>query len=93
MTPADGAASAAATPAKPAFKPLPQKGPDVSVERRADGSVLIWSNHAPGEGPRSIAHLLKDRAGAHPDVRAGAAVQVSVVVDAEDLPQLQFDWV
>lgn len=67
MTPADGAATAAATPAKPAFKPLPQKGPDVSVERRADGSILIWSNHAPGEGPRSIAHLLKDRAQAHPD--------------------------
>lgn len=67
MTPADGAATAAAAPAKPAFKPLPQKGPDVSVERRADGSVLIWSNHAPGEGPRSIAHLLKDKAQAHPD--------------------------
>ncbi|MDP1738808.1 MAG: AMP-binding protein [Caulobacter sp.] len=65
MTPADGVASAAAT--KPAFKPLPQKGPDVSVERRPDGSVLIWSNHAPGEGPRSIAHLLKDKAKAHPD--------------------------
>ncbi|HRD27118.1 MAG TPA: AMP-binding protein [Caulobacter sp.] len=67
MTPADGAATAAATSARPPFKPLPQKGPDVSVERRADGSILIWSNHAPGEGPRSIAHLLKDRAQAHPD--------------------------
>ncbi|MDO8295350.1 MAG: AMP-binding protein [Caulobacter sp.] len=67
MTPADGAAPTAATPAKPAFKPLPQKGPDVSVERRADGSILIWSNHAPGEGPRSIAHLIKEKAQAHPD--------------------------
>lgn len=64
MTPADGAASAAV---KPAFKPLPQKGPDVSVERRADGSILLRSNHAPGEGPRSIAHLIRDKAQAHPD--------------------------
>jgi feruloyl-CoA synthase len=49
------------------FKPLPQKAPDVSVERRADGSILIWSNHAPGEGPRSIGHLLAERAAEHPD--------------------------
>lgn len=64
MTPADGAASAAV---KPAFKPLPQKGPDVTVERRADGSILLRSNHAPGEGPRSIAHLIRDKAQLHPD--------------------------
>jgi feruloyl-CoA synthase len=49
------------------FKPLPQKGPDVTVERRADGSILVRSNHAPGEGPRSIAHLLRDKALAHPE--------------------------
>ncbi len=67
MTPADGVAPAAEATRKPPFKPLPQKGPDVSVERRADGSVLIWSNHAPGEGPRSIAHLIRDKALAHPD--------------------------
>jgi feruloyl-CoA synthase len=66
MTPADGAASAAVS-AKPPFKPLPQKGPDVSVERRPDGSILVRSNHAPGEGPRSIAHLLQENARAHPD--------------------------
>lgn len=66
MTPADGAASAAVS-AKPPFKPLPQKGPDVSVERRPDGSILVRSNHAPGEGPRSIAHLLQEKARAHPD--------------------------
>lgn len=52
---------------KPDFKPLPMKGPDVSVERRADGSILVRSNHAPGDGPRSIAHLLKEKAEAHPD--------------------------
>lgn len=67
MTPADGAASAAVSAPKVPFKPLPQKGPDVTVERRADGSILVRSNHAPGEGPRSIAHLLHERAQAHPD--------------------------
>jgi len=67
MTPADGVAPAVPATRKPPFKSLPQKGPDVSVERRADGSVLIWSNHAPGEGPRSIAHLLKEKAEKHPD--------------------------
>jgi feruloyl-CoA synthase len=51
----------------PPFKPLPQKAPDVSVERRADGSFIIRSNHPPGEGPRSIAHLLAERAAEHPD--------------------------
>jgi feruloyl-CoA synthase len=67
MTPADGAASAAVSASKVPFKPLPQKGPDVTVERRADGSILVRSNHAPGDGPRSIAHLLQEKAQAHPD--------------------------
>ena len=67
MTSADGAAYAAVSAPKVPFKPLPQKGPDVTVERRADGSILVRSNHAPGEGPRSIAHLLRDKALAHPD--------------------------
>ncbi|MFC3079649.1 AMP-binding protein [Phenylobacterium terrae] len=66
MSPAD---DVRALELAPPFKPLPQKGPDVSVERRADGSVLIWSNHPPGEGPRSIGHLLAERAAAHPDRR------------------------
>jgi feruloyl-CoA synthase len=63
MSPADGQQT---TPLPP-FKPLPMKAPDVTVERRADGSVLISSNHAPGEGPRSIAHLLAQKAAEHPD--------------------------
>jgi feruloyl-CoA synthase len=37
------------------------------VERRADGSILISSNHAPGAGPVSIAALLAARADEHPD--------------------------
>ena len=57
----------AAQHALPPFRPLPMKGPDVSVERRADGAVVLRSNHQPGEGPRSIAHLLKSRAESHPD--------------------------
>jgi feruloyl-CoA synthase len=53
--------------APPPFKPLPMKAPDLTVERRADGSILISSNHPPGEGPASIAKLLADRAAEHPD--------------------------
>ena len=65
MTPADGEKPGGSA-AKPAFKPLPMKAPSVSMQRRADGSILIWSNHAPGVGPKSIAHLLAERAAAHP---------------------------
>lgn len=71
MTPPDGASpsrdaeSQASGTANIPFKPLPMKGPDVTVERRADGTIVITSNHAPGEGPRSIAHLLVAKAGEH----------------------------
>lgn len=67
MTPADGTTAPAQTQTLPPFKPLPMKGPDVSVERRADGSILIRSNHVPGDGPRSIAHLLAQKAAEHPE--------------------------
>jgi feruloyl-CoA synthase len=43
------------------------EGPDVSVDRRPDGSIVITSNHAPGEGPRTISHLLARRPAEHPD--------------------------
>ncbi|MDR3508246.1 MAG: AMP-binding protein [Caulobacteraceae bacterium] len=66
MSPADGA-PASPNPVQPAFKPLPMKGPDVEVEYRPDGSILIRSRHAPGDGPISIAQLLADRAAEHPD--------------------------
>uniref|UniRef100_UPI0034CE7030 AMP-binding protein n=1 Tax=Phenylobacterium aquaticum TaxID=1763816 RepID=UPI0034CE7030 len=65
MTPADD--QAAVRVAAPPFKPLAQKPPSVTVEHRADGSILVSSKHAPAEGPRSIAQLLADRAAAHPD--------------------------
>jgi feruloyl-CoA synthase len=70
MSPADDqAALAAQTPsaAPPPFKPLPQKAPDVSIEKLPDGTYYVRSNHPPAEGPRSIAHLLAERAAAHPD--------------------------
>ncbi|MEY3259814.1 MAG: hypothetical protein RIT46_643, partial [Pseudomonadota bacterium] len=64
MTPADGADAVVKT--LPPFKPLPMKGPVVHVERRADGSVLVSSAHAIGDSPYTIAHLLADKAAAHP---------------------------
>ncbi|AZS22779.1 MULTISPECIES: AMP-binding protein [unclassified Caulobacter] len=66
MTPPDGASPPRDVSTAP-FKPLAMKGPEVSVERRPDGSIVITSNHAPGEGPRSIAHLIAAKAAEHPD--------------------------
>ncbi|RRN62446.1 AMP-binding protein [Caulobacter sp. 602-1] len=66
MAPPDGASSSRDVTKVP-FKPLAMKGPDISVERRPDGSIVITSNHAPGEGPRSIAHLIAARAAEHPE--------------------------
>nr|WP_295112365.1 AMP-binding protein [uncultured Caulobacter sp.] len=66
MSPPDGASPSRDVSSVP-FKPLAMKGPDVSVERRPDGSIVITSNHAPGEGPRSIAHLIARKAAEHPD--------------------------
>ncbi len=54
-------------PELPPFKPLPQKAPDISVEKKPDGTVYIRSNHLPGQMPRSIAHLLETKAAAHPE--------------------------
>lgn len=65
MSPADD--QAAVAPAQAPFKPLPQKAPSVTVERREDGSILVASNHPPGAGPASIAALLAEKAAAHPD--------------------------
>jgi feruloyl-CoA synthase len=74
MTPPDGAAPGVSAAAPPPFKPLPMRGPDVDIERRADGSVVIRSNHAPGVGPRSIARIRTGRicASASPATAPGA---------------------
>lgn len=65
MSPADDRPVVSA--AKAPFKPLPQKPPAVTVERRSDGSILVSSDHAPAAGPVSIAALLAEKAAAHPD--------------------------
>lgn len=49
------------------FKRLPQKGPDIAVEKRSDGCILIRSNHAMAEPTASIGHLFAARAREHPD--------------------------
>ncbi|WP_309606143.1 AMP-binding protein [Phenylobacterium sp.] len=70
MSPADDLAAATTQKPQdgpPPFKPLPQKAPDVAIERTADGTWYVRSNHPPGEGPHSIARLLAERAAAHPD--------------------------
>jgi feruloyl-CoA synthase len=69
MSPADDHALLVneAARALPPFKPLPQKAPDVSIEKTPDGTYYVRSNHPPAEGPRSIAHLLGDKAATHPD--------------------------
>lgn len=64
MSPADDLGAVAAPPP---FKALPQKAPDVSIEKTANGTYYVRSNHPPAQGPRSIAHLLAEKAAAHPD--------------------------
>jgi feruloyl-CoA synthase len=46
--------------------------PDIAIERRADGSTVLASRHAPAETEPSITAVLRRRAAAHPD-RALAA--------------------
>jgi feruloyl-CoA synthase len=48
------------------FKPWLVKGPEIFVERREDGCILLRSKHAVGEEPRSIAHLFVTQAAAFP---------------------------
>lgn len=67
MAEGQGAANTGAGASLPPFKKLPQKAPDVSVDRRPDGTVYLWANQEPGERPRSIPHLLAQRAAEHPD--------------------------
>jgi len=51
----------------PPFKPLPMLPPKLFSQRRPDGSYLIRSLYDLGAMHRSIAHLLEDRAGQHPE--------------------------
>ena len=51
----------------PPFKPLPQKPPVLDVTRKPDGIVYIRSRHPLGPMPRSVAHMLEERAALHPE--------------------------
>ncbi len=51
----------------PPFKPLPQKAPDIAVDRRVDGTILIASKHPLGAMHRSVPHMLEAKAAAHPE--------------------------
>jgi feruloyl-CoA synthase len=52
--------------ALPAFRPLPQKMPDVAMTRKGD-AIYISARQEPGDRPRTIAHCLDERAAQHPD--------------------------
>ena len=51
----------------PPFKPLPQKPPSIDVRKKPDGTIYISSRYPLGEMPRSIPHLLEQKAAEHPD--------------------------
>jgi feruloyl-CoA synthase len=54
------------SPADAPFKDWPVKGPEITVEYRDDGCILLRSKHAIGAEPRSIAHLFVDQASTFP---------------------------
>ncbi len=51
----------------PPFRPLPYRGPDIEVTRGEGGVVYLRSRSPMGPQPRSIPHLLDERAAMHPD--------------------------
>lgn len=73
------------------LRTLPFRPAAVEMEQRADGAVLLRSPYAPGKAPRSIVHLLAERAQAHPDrpflLRRGPDGQWRGVTYAEAVEQ------
>ena len=51
----------------PPFKPLKQKPPKISVERRDDGTIYVASDYPLPELGRSVPHVLEEKAAEHPD--------------------------
>ena len=51
----------------PPFRKLPFKAPDMEVRRGENGAVYLSSRTPLGVRPRSIPHVLDERAGKHPD--------------------------
>lgn len=64
---ADTAQATAGVTTLPPFKRLPFKGPDIEVRRGAKGEVYLFSKIPPGPAPRSIPHLLDQKAAEHPE--------------------------
>lgn len=50
----------------PAFRPLPQKTPDVTMTREGE-AIYISARQVPGPRPKSIPHALDERAAMHTD--------------------------
>jgi feruloyl-CoA synthase len=63
--PADTAVAAATK--LPPFKQLPFKAPDIEVRRGAGGAIYLSSRTPVPASPRSIPHMLDERAVEHPD--------------------------
>lgn len=61
------AAQASNTHNLPPFKELKQLPPQVEVDRRADGTVLIWQTHEVGAVDQSIAHIFAEKCAEHPE--------------------------
>jgi feruloyl-CoA synthase len=57
----------AKTGARPPFKPLPQKPPRIAVTKKPDETIYIRSEYPLGEMPRSVVHLLEEKAAVHPE--------------------------
>ncbi|HEX3809634.1 MAG TPA: AMP-binding protein [Rhizomicrobium sp.] len=51
----------------PPFRELALKPPSIDVERKADGTIYIGSRYPIENMPRSIAHLLEEKAAKHPE--------------------------
>src|SRR5579885_603827 len=51
----------------PPFRPLPMKAPSIETTRGTGGVIYLKSRHPLGPMARSIAHLLEEKAAAHPD--------------------------
>ncbi|MEO1475514.1 MAG: AMP-binding protein, partial [Pseudomonadota bacterium] len=51
----------------PPFRALGQKPPDIKMTRGDGGVIYLTPNQAPGDQPRTIGHLLDEKAAEHPD--------------------------
>ena len=64
--PADTAQTTQGATSLPPFKKLPFKAPQIEV-KRTNAAVYLISRLPMGEAPRSIPHMLDEKAAEHPD--------------------------